>query len=106
MTADAGGLSRIHVEGLVVVHDRQHIWLLWLKIMARQALEVIAAQIEIAAVSLPGEISGRSHLAVIVGRDGLVRNPIVVDVPLVRQQREIPAVLPEIAQVEFAYTFE
>src|SRR5205807_5522937 len=94
------------VEGLVVVPHGVREWLLPLKVVARQAFEIIAAQIEIAAIALPGEIDARRRFAEIIPRKRLARHVIVVQVPFVRKKREFPTEFPLIGDIKLALAFE
>ncbi len=101
-SAKAGGFGRINVDGLVVVEDGRDNRLLRLDIGSRQALEVIAAQVEIAVPALSVHVDAGDRIAQVVFRQRLRGQAVIVLEPAVAHQRNVPANGPFAVDEEFS----
>ena len=106
LAADPMGLLGREVDRLVIVQNRRDDWPSAADSRNWPAPGTIAAQVEIAPVALAVQIHGRRGLAEHIAGEGrdqnLVRNAIVVKVPLVGQTHHVPAEFPVLAEPDRA----
>ncbi len=93
-------------DPLVVVEHRVDDRLLLLPVGRGQALEIIAADVEEGSVALTLQIEGRDRFLDVDGRETLALDAVILQEPLVRQKRDVPAPFPSLVEIEQAGRFE